>query len=128
MDSGGPKQTTIIRWGPDSPWKDAMFRESGGPLQSIWNTVHVRRRCGLLSNYFDHLTRPRRRVTLLMCATPLSLRQSFTVSGEFRGLFWGAQRRMQRCNHFADGLLRIHRLLVTKSDPVLSQFRRLRCR
>jgi len=60
-----------------------------------------------------------------MCATPLSLRQTdivllFLLSGESRRLFCGTQGRTQRCNHFADGLLRIHRLLVAKSDPVLS--------
>jgi len=32
-----------------------MRRERGGPLQSIGNTAHVRRRCGMLSNYCDHL-------------------------------------------------------------------------
>ena len=32
-----------------------FWRGKGDPLQSIGNTVHVRRRCGLLLNYFDHL-------------------------------------------------------------------------
>jgi len=29
--------------------------ERDGPLKSIGNTVRVWQRCGLLSNYFDHL-------------------------------------------------------------------------
>jgi len=39
-----------IRWGPDHPWEGTFMRGL-----HIRNTVHVRRRCGLSSNYFDHL-------------------------------------------------------------------------
>jgi len=43
VDSGGPKEA-CVRWGCTSL----------PPGKSYW-TVHVRQRCGLVSNYFDHL-------------------------------------------------------------------------
>ena len=45
----------VLDGGPASPWEGGNFAGRDGPLQSIGTTVHVRRRCGLLSNYFDHL-------------------------------------------------------------------------
>jgi len=46
-----------IRWGSKSPIERDSFEGEGKSIvaYSIGNTVHVRRRCGLLSNYFDHL-------------------------------------------------------------------------
>ena len=53
----GPRNH-VLDGGPDSPMGKSNYEgERGGPLQSIANTVHVRWRCGLLSNYFDHLLR-----------------------------------------------------------------------
>jgi len=43
LDSGGPKEACIRRWCTLAP-----------PIK-YHGTVHVRRRCGLLSNYFDRL-------------------------------------------------------------------------
>jgi len=67
-DLGGPWEPRI-RWGSRSPYgKGQIF---GGewacilapPEEYDW-TVHARRRCGLMSNYFDHLL-------LLGCITVL---------------------------------------------------------
>jgi len=44
VDSGGPKEACIRRG-----------VHIGATLRTRLNRVHVRRRCGLMSNYFDHL-------------------------------------------------------------------------
>jgi len=55
LESGGPKEPRI-RWGTDPPYEGTILKGEGvGPLLITGNTVYVRRRCGLLSNYFDRL-------------------------------------------------------------------------
>jgi len=45
----------VLHEGPDPPWEEAILRTEGRPIAKYMNTVYVRRRCGLLSNYFDQL-------------------------------------------------------------------------
>ena len=45
----------VLDVGPDPPWEEAILRTEGRPIAKYMNTVYVRRRCGLLSNYFDQL-------------------------------------------------------------------------
>jgi len=54
VDSGGLKEPQVqlyLPGGTNVPWREGTFSQHG---EYNW-TVHLRRWCGLMSNYFDHL-------------------------------------------------------------------------